>query len=83
MDLLYRALEIAHETEDLSIESRISNNMGIIFRESNNFEQAEYYFEKSVQLKRALNDLHGEANTLTNLHELYLNKRILIRHSNA
>lgn len=66
-EALFRALFVFDRLKDKSQLSKVYNNLGLLFRRSKNNKTALEYYEKSLALKRELNDKKGEAVTLGNM----------------
>ena len=69
--LLERALEAAPEAE-LVLRVKAFNGAGVLSAEAGDFEAAEDYFSRSLELARELGDLTRIGSAMTNLGNLYL-----------
>ena len=65
---LVEALEIAHEINDLGLESRVLNNLALAEGSVNgNFVLARHYYEQSYKIGREIGDAGVEGMALVNL----------------
>ncbi|MGI9552008.1 MAG: tetratricopeptide repeat-containing sensor histidine kinase [Aurantibacter sp.] len=67
-------LETLDETNEVSI-SRILGNIGLIYRQKNEYQKALVYYEKSLALNRKLDMKMSEAINLQNIGSLYNQQR--------
>ncbi|MCB1037453.1 MAG: tetratricopeptide repeat protein, partial [Acidobacteria bacterium] len=61
------ALTAARETEDRPLAARILNNLGGVYQNLGEPEEAIAYFRQALELQRSLGNEFGEAATLNNL----------------
>ncbi|MEM9809542.1 MAG: tetratricopeptide repeat protein [Cyanobacteria bacterium P01_D01_bin.56] len=61
------ALTVARQANNKAAESRMLNNLGIVYDSQGRWDDAISYFSQSLNLKRELGDRHGEGITLNNL----------------
>ncbi|MCB0667315.1 MAG: tetratricopeptide repeat protein [Saprospiraceae bacterium] len=66
-----RALEYVRNQKLLQQESKLLNNIAIVYRELKQYDQAISIYKKSLDLKMSLGDSLGYANTLENLGLAY------------
>ena len=66
-----RALDYARQHQLREQESKLLNNIGVIYRELKQYTQAIQIYRNSLQIKKELNDSLGYANTLENLGLAY------------
>lgn len=66
-----RALEYARGHQLQEQESKLLNNIAIVYRELKQYDQAIEIYKKSLQIKSSLHDSLGYANTLENLGLAY------------
>lgn len=66
-----RALTEARRQENLSIEAKVLNNMAIIYRYLNDFDQAVTTYRRSIEVKEQLGDTAGLAVSLFNLGKAF------------
>ena len=66
-----KALTYFAETWNRSGESACYTNLGVAYRDLGDFKKAIEYFEKSLQIKKEINDLLGESACYTNLGNAY------------
>jgi signal transduction histidine kinase len=69
-DALNRALHRSSEAGNKKLMSVAWSNLGIIYRRTGKMDSAYYAYTQSLQLKEALQDIVGIANTRTNMASL-------------
>nr|WP_299070968.1 tetratricopeptide repeat protein [uncultured Allomuricauda sp.] len=67
-------LESTNEPPEISISS-ILGNIGLIYRQKNQFKKALVYYQKSLELNRKNNMKMGEAINLQNIGSLYVKSK--------
>ncbi len=70
-----QALPILEKLNDTLGVARIKNNIGIAYKNLNDYPSAARYYRESIQLKRLTHDRRGEANGYNNLGELEIIQR--------
>lgn len=65
------ALAIATKLGILPLESRSHQQLGLLYQADRNPQAALEHFEKALELRRAMGELWGEADTLLSLGETY------------
>ena len=66
-----RALDYARENQLREQESKLLNNIAVVYRELKQYPQAIEIYKSSLQIKKELHDSLGYANTLENLGLAY------------
>jgi signal transduction histidine kinase len=69
-DALKIALQRSNKANNKKLMSVAWSNLGIIYRRTGKMDSAYYAYTQSLQLKEALNDIVGIANTRTNMASL-------------
>lgn len=62
-----KALKIAEELQDVSLQSSLSHNMGVVSLRIPDLMRGRAYFKNSLKLKKQLNDTNGIINTTISL----------------
>jgi len=70
--LLEAALDLAHDAGQASTEGRLQNDLGATARARGHLDDAEQWYRRSLEQRRAIRDRFGEAESRFNLAELAL-----------
>lgn len=69
---LYKAMAIFEKLKNKQLLSRTYNNLGLLYRRTKNYKSAIDFYKKSLQLKKELGDLRGQALTRGNISSVLL-----------
>src|SRR5690606_39395861 len=72
LDELAEAYTIARDIEDKTLEARVLNNYGRIYRELGDISSALVHFEEALEINERLGTVIKQSITLTNIAQLYL-----------
>ncbi len=72
LDVYYQCILLAEQTENHSLLSLCYNNVGIINRKLKNLDKAIAFYQKSLVVKKILQDTLRMASTHNNLGNIYL-----------
>jgi len=59
--------ELANKFE----QGGVLSNIGVIYKDLNNYNKAIIYLLQALELKRGMNDKYGEGNDLNNIGNIY------------
>jgi signal transduction histidine kinase len=74
IDNYLKSISEFEKTDKQERLSKVFRNLALVYINMNNYEQAEQYLQKSVQINQNLNDSLGLASTLTRLAHVYVNQ---------
>lgn len=67
-----KALNTEYAKKELKFKTRIFNNLGVVFELSHRLDSAYYYYQKSIEIERELNNAYGTKETLLNIGLLHI-----------
>ncbi|HRP90240.1 MAG TPA: tetratricopeptide repeat protein [Edaphocola sp.] len=71
LDQLAEAFSIARDLEDASLEAKVLNNYGRIYRELGDITNALVHFEEALEINEKRNNIVNQSINLTNIANLY------------
>jgi tetratricopeptide (TPR) repeat protein len=75
LDYYEQTLVILREVEDRSGEGATLNNLGLVYDDLGNKQDALHYFEQALVIRREVGDRSGKGITLCNISSLFFRQQ--------
>ncbi len=77
LDIYLRGYELCRNDKKIHNYPTIVNNIGLIYKKLEQYDDAIYFLQESAAVKRERADTIGEANSLFNISTIYVEKKVI------